>query len=299
MTGLTAETGATVPTGTVLCEIKTDTERSTGLLSCHRAVFVGLFVVAPATSPALPAPRTMKKPLPVNLVDMSVAGLQRNPPFFEPAPLLAISDADAIRVVTAIGASGDARLHRDSSWDSSCRWHEPGDSAEARLCLERSLRSSGTVYETYSTESIPKPILRTYCGHLQRNGTTVIDSCTAFVSRSFQGQAAPRAASDTRCHCVAPNHRDRHRVRPGRGRGLPVDSPESPEDEPTMNMLRHPVQKMFLPLADPHLPISRALRPRAGVAQLQRSTRHRRVHREGCGNIVSREGVAHSQRWRG
>ena len=76
-------------------------------LAAIAAVFVGLFVVAPATSPAFARTANDEEPLPVNLVDMSVAGLQRNPPFFEiPRALLAISDADAIRVVTAIGASG-------------------------------------------------------------------------------------------------------------------------------------------------------------------------------------------------
>ena len=65
---------------------------------------------------------------------------------------------------------------------------------------------------------------------------------------------------------------------------------------PTMNMLRHPVQWMFLPLADPHFPISCALDHVQASRSFSDRPGHRRVHREGRGNIVSREVLAHSQR---
>ena len=64
-------------------------------------------MLVPAASPALARTSSDEEPLPVNLVDMAVAGLQRKPPFFQfPRAPLAISEPDAARVVSAIGAAG-------------------------------------------------------------------------------------------------------------------------------------------------------------------------------------------------
>ncbi len=164
-------------------------------LAAIAAVFVGLFVVAPATSPAFARTANDEEPLPVNLVDMSVAGLQRNPPFFEiPRAPLAISDADAIRVVTAIGASGTP-VYIVILPGTAVRAVGTSQEIQQKLGLPGTfLTIVGTVYETYSTEFDSKPILTRAFAEERNNGTTAV--LVRFAELSGQAALGPLPTPD-------------------------------------------------------------------------------------------------------
>lgn len=138
------------------------------------AVFLGLFVLAPAASPAL-AKSAEEEPLPINLVDMSVASLARKPPFFQvPRAPLAISEPDVARVVSAIGASGTP-VYIVILPGTAVRAVGTSQEIQQKLGLPGTyLTIVGTVYETYSTEFESKEILTRAFTEERNNGTTAV-----------------------------------------------------------------------------------------------------------------------------
>ncbi|MGB3673565.1 MAG: hypothetical protein WA988_03905 [Candidatus Nanopelagicales bacterium] len=139
------------------------------------AIFLGVFVLAPAASPAMARAAETEEPLPINLIDMSVAGLARNPPFFQVsrAPL-AISDAEIARVVTAIGAAGTP-VYIVILPGTAVRAVGTSQEIQQKLGLPGTyLTIVGTVYETYSTEFAAKEVLTRAFAEERNNGTTAV-----------------------------------------------------------------------------------------------------------------------------
>lgn len=159
------------------------------------ALFLGLFVLVPAASPALARTSSDEEPLPVNLVDMAVAGLQRKPPFFQfPRAPLAISEPDAARVVSAIGAAGTP-VYIVILPGTAVRAVGTSQEIQQKLGLPGTfLTIVGTVYETYSTEFEAKPILTRAYAEEHNNGTTAV--LVRFAELSGQAALGPLPTPD-------------------------------------------------------------------------------------------------------
>ncbi len=138
------------------------------------ALFVGLFVLAPAAGPAV-ALAAEDEPLPINLTDVSVAMLAKQPPFYQlPRAPLAISEPDIARVVTAIGAA-ETPVYIVILPGTAVRAVGASQEIQQKLGLPGTyLTIIGTVYETYSTEFESKEILTRAFAEERNNGTTAV-----------------------------------------------------------------------------------------------------------------------------
>lgn len=159
------------------------------------ALVIGVLVLAPATSPAFARTQNDEDPLPVNLVDMAVAGIQRQPPFFQfPRAPLAISESDTVRVVSAISAAGTP-IYMVILPGTAVRAVGTSQEIQQKLGLPGTyLTIVGTVYETYSTEFEAKPILTRAYAEEHNNGTTAV--LIRFAELSGQAALGPLPTPD-------------------------------------------------------------------------------------------------------
>jgi hypothetical protein len=135
------------------------------------------------------------EPSPITLVDMSVTSLSRKPPFFQvPRAPLAISEPDAIKVVTSINASGTP-VYIVILPGSAVRAAGTSQEIQQKLGLPGTyLTLIGTVYETYSTEFDSKPILTRAFVEERNNGTTAV--LMRFAQLSGQAALGPLPSPD-------------------------------------------------------------------------------------------------------